>query len=120
MDCCAGTVVIGTLLGSFVVKLSVAIALEIKVVGCVGRRGGRAVIQNKNSYNVTLQNKLSSLIFCSSLASYTWSYTLMITMKNVITYQVDYLWRSQYCYYQYCCKGEGENVLTYYMNLHRR
>ena len=48
MGCCTGAVVIGTLLGSFVVKLSLKIALEeAKVVGCVGLRRLRAVLQNK-------------------------------------------------------------------------
>ena len=42
---CTGAVVIGTLLGSFVDKLSVEIAAEEAKV--VGRRGLRAVLKNK-------------------------------------------------------------------------
>lgn len=63
------------------------------------------------------------------------SYTLTITVKNVITYVNCLITRLiifgrysgdlvisyfTYCYnYYYCCQGEGDILLTYYMKLNR-
>ena len=71
VGCCTGAVVIGTLLGSFVVKLSLEIALEeAKVVGCVGLRRLRAVLQSKTVLTWLCKITYSSLIFCTSLAAH--------------------------------------------------